>query len=298
MVFAGFNFGFKFDFASGVKFVKAYNNKRQNQRYKKVLKLIQRACTTFLWTGSSIASRKALVAWDYLCLPKSSGGWKPTCMKTWNKAAIGKLLWNLAQKKDKAWVRWVHEYYIKGKNITLMNTPSQASWVVKKIFDSVKTLVGCPNGLSFLQSQSYSTRKVYSELRGYLPVTGYLNLVWSMTKLAAFATKRMKPFPTVFFSCEFSATIWNSVLYWFGVSRCSSSWHDELVFLQARFNKNTGLHQAYRMVLSISIYIIWRERNYRKFQKSYQDWQVLLKEIKVMAFTCSSLKQKVHLALP
>lgn len=92
---------------------------------QKALKLILRACTSLLWTGSSAASRKALVAWDYLCLPKSSGGWNITCMKTWNIAAICKLLWNLAQKKDKVWVRWVHAYYIKGKDLTLLNTPPQ-----------------------------------------------------------------------------------------------------------------------------------------------------------------------------
>lgn len=38
----------------------------------------------------------------------------------WNKASVCKLLWNLANKKDKVWVRWIHEYYIKGRDITQM----------------------------------------------------------------------------------------------------------------------------------------------------------------------------------
>lgn len=80
---------------------------------QKVIKLIQAACRTFLWTGKSNASKRALVAWDKLCLPKAAGGWNLTCIKLWNQAAICKLLWNIAKKKDKLWVKWVHEFYIK-----------------------------------------------------------------------------------------------------------------------------------------------------------------------------------------
>lgn len=39
---------------------------------KKVLQVIQSACRTFLWTGGTGVSKKALVAWDYLCLPQNA----------------------------------------------------------------------------------------------------------------------------------------------------------------------------------------------------------------------------------
>jgi hypothetical protein len=41
---------------------------------QKVLKLIQTACRVLLWTGRSGVSKRALVAWEYICLPKTTGG--------------------------------------------------------------------------------------------------------------------------------------------------------------------------------------------------------------------------------
>lgn len=53
----------------------------------------------------------------------------------WNNAAIYKLLWAVAKKEDKLLVRWIHDFYIKGRDLSNMNSPKQASWLVRKIFD-------------------------------------------------------------------------------------------------------------------------------------------------------------------
>lgn len=57
---------------------------------QKVIKLIQAACRAFLWTGKSSASKKALVAWEKMCLRKVACGWDLICIKLWNKVAICK----------------------------------------------------------------------------------------------------------------------------------------------------------------------------------------------------------------
>ncbi|XP_056688114.1 uncharacterized protein [Spinacia oleracea] len=57
---------------------------------KKVMKEIQRICRCFLWAGSEGGSRKGLVAWEHLCLPKSCGGWNLKDLTIWNKASITK----------------------------------------------------------------------------------------------------------------------------------------------------------------------------------------------------------------
>lgn len=36
--------------------------------------MIQEACKSFLWTGKASLTKKILVAWDKICLPKSAGG--------------------------------------------------------------------------------------------------------------------------------------------------------------------------------------------------------------------------------
>lgn len=38
-------------------------------------------------------------------------------------------------KKDALWIKWIHSIYIKKKEFNSMHTPSQACWLVRKIFD-------------------------------------------------------------------------------------------------------------------------------------------------------------------
>lgn len=52
-----------------------------------------------------------LVPCDRMCVPKKVGSLNIIDVEAWNKIAIGKLLWNLAQKT--VWVKWVHIYYVK-----------------------------------------------------------------------------------------------------------------------------------------------------------------------------------------
>lgn len=67
---------------------------------KKILKEIEMHCRVFLWTGKAQSSRKALVAWDPICLPKVCGGWNVVKLADWNKTAIAKLLRDIAKKAD------------------------------------------------------------------------------------------------------------------------------------------------------------------------------------------------------
>lgn len=98
---------------------------------KKIVKLIV-ICRSFLWTGKEDVSKKALLAWDTICKPKLAEGLNFTNMMVWNKAAICTSLWNLCNKKDKIWVKWVHTYYIQGEPIEEVQA-KQTSWVVQKI---------------------------------------------------------------------------------------------------------------------------------------------------------------------
>ncbi|XP_021769724.1 uncharacterized protein LOC110733966 [Chenopodium quinoa] len=70
---------------------------------KKVLKEIEARFRVFLWTGKCNPSKKALVSWFQVCLPKVSEGWNLISLYEWNLAAITKLLWDLAHKIDSLW---------------------------------------------------------------------------------------------------------------------------------------------------------------------------------------------------
>lgn len=52
----------------------------------------------------------------------------------WNLALCATLLWNLCDKKDKLWVRWVHVQYMKGEHALEYQHSSSVSWILKALF--------------------------------------------------------------------------------------------------------------------------------------------------------------------
>lgn len=77
------------------------------------MQLIESLCRRFLWTGGTEISKKALIAWDRLCHPKSAGGLGLLDIYAWNRAAIYKHLWNVYGKKI--------EFGLNGFMLTISN---------------------------------------------------------------------------------------------------------------------------------------------------------------------------------
>ncbi|VFQ77258.1 unnamed protein product [Cuscuta campestris] len=86
---------------------------------KVVLNRITGLCCDFLW-----GSKFAKVAWVDICKPKTEGGLGLKEPVMWNNALLCKVLWNIANKKDSLWVRWVHNIYLNGRSVW--------SWIPKK----------------------------------------------------------------------------------------------------------------------------------------------------------------------
>ncbi|KAH0722097.1 hypothetical protein KY289_005141 [Solanum tuberosum] len=117
------------------------------------------------WTVKDAQSKgKALIAWE--CWPKVAGGLNITDVYIWNKAAILKHLWNLAQKKDKLWIVWVHTYYIKGRGPWEV-AGQQASWMVRKIIQANHWIseAGIPM-TEIMDANDFTIKSMYKKLRG------------------------------------------------------------------------------------------------------------------------------------
>jgi len=85
-------------------------------------------------------------------------------LKFWNQVAHSKHFWNLANKKDVLCVKWLHKYYIKGRNLLLMEAPPQASWLVKKVFAASKIFSNSYGNV--FQQKHFSLKRMYNDLRG------------------------------------------------------------------------------------------------------------------------------------
>ncbi|XP_059288814.1 uncharacterized protein LOC132042227 [Lycium ferocissimum] len=91
-------------------------------------------------SGANVITKKALVAWERVCTPKSAGGLNLINLQLWNKVAIAKTCWDLEHKEDKLWIRWIHAFYIKGQQFYEVIIPQKACWMVRKNLE-VRTLI-------------------------------------------------------------------------------------------------------------------------------------------------------------
>ncbi|XP_028090262.1 uncharacterized protein LOC114290524 [Camellia sinensis] len=82
----------------------------------------------------TILKHCAKIAWDKVCTPKKEGDLGFKSLEVWNKAAIAKHVWFLFSGGTKSmWCQWVKSYLLKGKSFWKVKSPSDPSWVWRKI---------------------------------------------------------------------------------------------------------------------------------------------------------------------
>lgn len=86
-----------------------------------------------LWSSTYNSLKPRYVAWDKLNEPQNNGGLGIRNVAMWNKSAMGKQVWNIAQKADNLWVKWVSVVYIKGNDRIEYRAPTGSSWTWKNI---------------------------------------------------------------------------------------------------------------------------------------------------------------------
>nr|GEZ78871.1 reverse transcriptase domain, reverse transcriptase zinc-binding domain protein [Tanacetum cinerariifolium] len=57
------------------------------------------------------------VSWEVVCLPKKEGGLGLKRLELFNKALMVSHIWNLLVCKESLWVKWIHEYKLRGWHI-------------------------------------------------------------------------------------------------------------------------------------------------------------------------------------
>ncbi|XP_019223812.1 PREDICTED: uncharacterized protein LOC109205556 [Nicotiana attenuata] len=277
---------------------------------KKIIQVIEGICRKFLWTGDTNTNRKALVAWEKMCRPKSKGGLNITNLSMWNRAALIKHLWNLCMKKDKLWIRWVHVYYIKGKNPWQVEV-KQASWISRKILQAGKYIQEARLDIKkILGSQSYSIRAVYNQLRGDFPKEEWSRLIcnnkscprwkfilylavqeklytkdrlcnWGLQvdPVYALCEQELESHQHIFFLCRFSAQVWEKLLTWIGIKRRITDWKEELKWAADHMKGKGSKTMLYRMCITSAVYQIWLERNRRIFQQEKRSSEAITRQI-------------------
>ncbi|GJV97902.1 hypothetical protein Tco_1549479 [Tanacetum coccineum] len=87
----------------------------------------------FLWCHGSLKKGKSRVVWEVVCLLRKEGGLGIRRLEVFNSALMIAHVWKLISLKESLWVKWVHEYKLKGRSFWEIPLRGNESWGWMKI---------------------------------------------------------------------------------------------------------------------------------------------------------------------
>lgn len=213
------------------------------------MKLINSHGRIFLWNGSMGPSKRKLVSWEKVCMPRVVGGLNILNLYNWNKATVAKQLWVIASKVVNLWIKQVHIYYIKGEPLETCNIPRNAIWVIRKIFESRRTImqaaelqgnlhtrlkmltIGARFSIKklyttqFHKSQKFHERLLLYKQASTLDTSSYYGQHYSS---GMFFKDAMEMHDHLFFECLIKRNLWCRILACLGFIRTIVGWQQEV----------------------------------------------------------------------
>ena len=101
----------------------------------RVISDIEQLMRNFLWNHGDSSKGKAKVSWEVVCLPKAEGGLGVQRLDTFNKALMVPHIWNLLSRKETLWVKWIHEYKLRGRHLFDIPCRGCMTWGWRKILE-------------------------------------------------------------------------------------------------------------------------------------------------------------------
>ncbi|KAK4724358.1 hypothetical protein R3W88_027137 [Solanum pinnatisectum] len=261
----------------------------------KIIKLIEGPCRSYLWSGVVYVTKKALVAWKRVCCPKSAGGMVLINMQLWNKAAVAKLCWDLANNEDKLWIKWIHTYYIKG-------------WMIRKVM-SAKHII---DQVQLMQGKKGSMiRQIYLCMIGELERPDWKCLMfnnaarpkayftmWIMlnkklatvdmlakwgvdvNKTCILCNNAEETIEHPIIQCQFARKLWERLFTWIHQhSVVLMTWGHFIQWCIQQGKGKTKSAQIFKTILAEGVYGLWIERNNIIFVKKSKMEENVAKEI-------------------
>lgn len=119
-------------------------------------------------------------------MPKQEGGLGLRNNKIRNSAILLKMLWNIHQNKDSLWIKWVHGYYLKGKNVWKWECKNNDHPLFKKLGKTRNFIIQrtgyVSSAIQFLNSCSnmnvLSVSKIYEWMWPKAERRAWMSLTW------------------------------------------------------------------------------------------------------------------------
>ncbi|VFQ84277.1 unnamed protein product [Cuscuta campestris] len=254
-----------------------------------VMKKIHSICRNFLWSSKADNGKVPSVAWEDVCKPKKEGGLGIKNLVNWNKACGQGLLWDIAQKKDILWVKWIHNKYLKRDSIWDISPKSGMCFYLRKLLLNRDMFAGMSN------LESYEVQKGYDWLQGggtdfqaypivwnKLTMPKHQFLMWLAWRNRINTKVRLKRFMEIdtvcvlchkgdedkehlFYKCDYTREIMDDIGHWLKFRWKAASDGD----LQEEFKRVKGRRRRQTIMAGFAAicYAVWRARNLKIHQQ-------------------------------
>ncbi|XP_016507467.2 uncharacterized protein LOC107825152 [Nicotiana tabacum] len=216
---------------------------------KKIIQLVTNACMIFLWTFSQNPSKRALIAWDRICMPTSAGRLNVINFLWWNKAALCRGQFNIK------------------KTYTLVSPQyPKVHW---------KALMMGSNAIprhNFI---------LWLTLHQRLTTVDRL-VTWGIqvaSECVLYNSGKIETMAHLFFECQYSRTIWSTMLKWMGERHPVGFWEEEVVWLKKRTKNGRPRNSILAFLFAAVVYHTWIERNMRRFQGQKTDTKKRIRDV-------------------
>ncbi|XP_019259636.1 PREDICTED: uncharacterized protein LOC109237735 [Nicotiana attenuata] len=199
-----------------------------------------------------------------MCALRATGGLNLINMALWNKAAITKTCWELANKKDKLWIKWIHSYHIKDQVFAVMEAPKQASWMN--------------------QARPKAIFIIWLQIQEKL-LTGDRLKNWGIQveDTCCFCNQAPETRDYIFAECAYGRSLWSRLMQWLQVQQSfTTSWSEWQNWIVKKTNGRSQLARILKLVFAEYTYTVWIERNTRIFEKKATTWDVLARRMLCM----------------
>ncbi|KAK6136945.1 hypothetical protein DH2020_029306 [Rehmannia glutinosa] len=274
-------------------------------------------CRSFLW-GSVNPS----VAWSTLCLPKSEGGLGLRDFQSWNHALLAKTLWNIQGNKDTLWYKWIHQVYLRGRNIwdwELRRDDSPLFKNLHSIRDIIVQKCGSQERAAQLLASWNANHRVkgpnnpYNFFRPHQPEVPWSNVIWSscimpkhsfhlwlckqsrirtrdrirwmdVDKLCVFCGTKPETCQHLYFECAFTRAVWTGIRGWIGIDRQMTTFSSAIKWLKKEAKGTSWHSRGQKIAFATTVYQLWNARNRLIFEGEVSHIDLVIHKIKTHVY--------------
>ncbi|XP_074283247.1 uncharacterized protein LOC141607797 [Silene latifolia] len=226
-------------------------------------------------------------------LPKDAGGLGIKKAKTWNWAAVGKLVNWVYNKADRLRIKWISNVYLKTQDWHSYSPPADSPWTWKNICKIKEKLKeGFIENCWMPNEKGYTLKNGYVWLSTQQPKLDWCSLVWNSwnipkhsiitwlimqeglnvktrlfqfgyceDNLCLFCGELPETIAHLFYDCIYSCKIREALAVWLGRS------FPGLTELR-NGRKNSMQWKATPILFNVYLYTIWHQRNNTRIQLS------------------------------